>query len=130
MPGRRSIRLTTDEFAELVREALDDIPQALGRHMRDIAVDVEPMPDRRACEAADIDDPRSLLGLYHGTPLTARSVEHATRLPDHITIYQRNIERICRTRAQIIRQVRKTVFHEVGHHFGLDEDDLADLGYQ
>ena len=123
------MRLTSDEFAELVKQALDDIPEPLVAYMRDIAVDIEPIPDRRACQATHIDDPRALLGLYHGTPLTARSVEHATRLPDHITIYQHNIERLCRSRAQIIRQIRKTVFHEVGHHFGLDEDDLADLGY-
>jgi predicted Zn-dependent protease with MMP-like domain len=71
-----------------------------------------------------------LLGLYHGTPLTERGVEHHARLPDRITIYQRNIERICRTPAQIVQQVRKTVLHEVGHHFGMDESALEEMGYQ
>ena len=51
-------------------------------------------------------------------------------MPDSIVIYQRNIERLCRNRAQVIRQIRKTVLHEVGHHFGLDEDQLRELGYQ
>lgn len=124
------MRLTPDEFAELAREALEDIPEPFEEYLRDVAVDIEPMPDRRTCRRMGLDDPRSLLGLYHGVPLTGRSVQDSGRLPDHITIYQQNIERLCRTRRQIIRQVRKTVFHEVGHHFGLDEDDLNDLGYR
>jgi len=88
------------------------------------------MPEVGDCEAGGVDDPRDLLGLYHGTPLTERSLEHGVQLPDRIVIYQRNIERMCRSRSQILREVRKTVFHEIGHHFGLDEDDLAELGYE
>ena len=124
------MKLSADEFAELVDEALQDIPEPLLAYMADMIIDIEPLPDRRTCESVGISDPRSLLGLYRGTPLTERSVEHHGRLPDHIAIYQRNIEQLCRTRRQIIRQIRKTVFHEVGHHFGLDEDDLAALGYR
>ncbi len=51
-------------------------------------------------------------------------------MPDRFTIYKRNIERMCISRAEIIHEIRKTVFHEVGHHFGLDEDELASLGYE
>jgi predicted Zn-dependent protease with MMP-like domain len=124
------MRFSPDEFADLVREALEDIPEPLAAYMRDLAVEVEPMPDERTCERLGLDDPRSLLGLYHGVPLTGRSIQDSGRLPDRITIYQHNIERLCRTRRQVIRQVRTTVFHEVGHHFGLDEDDLAELGFR
>ena len=123
------MRLSPDEFADLVSEALEDIPEPFREFMRDIAVDVEPMPDRRTCREAGVRDRRALLGLYRGTPLTERSVEHHLRLPDRITIYQNNLERMCRRREDIIREVRRTVFHEVGHHFGLDEDDLDELGY-
>ena len=87
------------------------------------------MPDRETCAKAGIDNPRELLGLYRGTPLTERSVEHARHLPDHVTIYQRNIERCCRNKREAVEQIRRTVLHEVGHHFGLDEDDLAKMGY-
>ena len=124
------MRVSSTEFAGLVEEALRDIPEPLASYMQDISVDVEPLPDRATCESLGIDDPRTLLGLYQGVPLTERSVEHSGRLPDRVVIYQRSIERFCPTRAQIVRQVRKTVFHEVGHHFGLSEDDLTNLGYR
>jgi len=122
------MRLSPDDFAELVEEALADIPEPFRGYMGDITVDIERMPDRRTASAAGVRNPRLLLGLYRGVPLTERSVEHA-RLPDRITIFQRNLERMCRRREDIIREVRRTVFHEVGHHFGLDEDDLDELGY-
>lgn len=124
------MKFSTDAFAELVRQAMEGIPESFAEYLADVSVDVEPMPDRATCASLGIDDPRELLGLYHGVPLTERSLEFSGRMPDRITIYQRNIERICRSRAQVIEQVRKTVLHEVGHHFGLDEDDLEELGYR
>ena len=124
------MRVSPQEFRTLVVEALAEIPQAFHVYLEGMAVDVEPMPDRETCVSLGIRDPRDLLGLYRGTPLTERSVEHISRMPDHITIYHHNIERMCRSRAQVIDQVRKTVLHEIGHHFGLDEDDLDELGYQ
>lgn len=125
-----SIRCSREVFDELVRQALQDIPAPLAQYLRDVTIDVEPMPGPGECKAAGVGDPRTLMGLYQGTPLPHRSVEQSGRLPDRITIYQHNIERCCRTRRDVIHQVRKTVLHEIGHHFGLDESDLADLGYQ
>jgi predicted Zn-dependent protease with MMP-like domain len=124
-----SLKLSASEFVGIVRQALEDIPAPFAEWMRDVAVDVEPLPGRAECRALGLTDRRSLLGLYQGTPLTSRSVEQSGRLPDRITIYQRNIERCCSTREDMIRQIRKTVFHEVGHHFGLEEADLRELGY-
>ena len=124
------MRLTADEFVELVRQALADIPASFAGYLEDVCVDVEAVPGPEACAEGGVDDPRDLLGLYLGTPLTERGVEHGGQLPDHIILYQRNIERMCRSRREIVREIRKTVFHEVGHHFGLDEDDLAELGFE
>ena len=124
------MKLSADEFVELVRQALADIPAPFAAYLEEVFVDVEAVPDPEACKEGGIDDPRDLLGLYQGTPLTERGVENPAQLPDRIILYQRNIERICRNRAEIIHEIRKTVFHEVGHHFGLDEDDLAELGYE
>ncbi len=123
------MRVSREEFEELVREALDEVPEQFLPYLENLSVDVEDMPSAADCEAVGIDDPRSLLGLYHGTPLPMQSVNTPYRWPERIAIYQNNIQRLCRTRRQIVRQIRKTVLHEVGHHFGLDEDDLHELGY-
>lgn len=124
------MKLSANEFVELVRQALADIPAPFAAYLEEVFIDVEEVPGPEACKEGDVDDPRDLLGLYEGTPLTERGVENPAQLPDRIILYQRNIERICRNRREIIHEIRKTVFHEVGHHFGLDEDDLAELGYE
>lgn len=123
------MNLSRDEFEELVSQALEQVPESFRHHMENLSVDVEDMPNRATCKSVGLDDPRYLLGLYHGTPLTRRSVEQAVRYPERVVLYQANIQRICRTRRQIVEQIRKTVLHEIGHHFGLDEDDLDELGY-
>ena len=123
------MRFTTEAFRALVDQALDGLPEQFLPYLDGLAVDVEPMPDEATLRSVGLTDPRSLLGLYHGTPLTERSVAHTVGWPERIVIYQRNVERICRTRRQVIHQVRRTVLHEIGHHFGLDERDLDELGY-
>jgi predicted Zn-dependent protease with MMP-like domain len=123
------MKVSPEEFRTLVAEALAEIPEAFHGYLDGVAVDVEPMPGARDLDDAGLDDARDLLGLYHGTPLTERSVEAPVGLPDRIVIYQNNIQRICRNRRQIVEQIRTTVLHEVGHHFGLDEETLDELGY-
>jgi predicted Zn-dependent protease with MMP-like domain len=124
------VKLSLEEFETLVDRALDSIPPEFESYMEGLAVDIEPMPDEQTLRDLGLGDPRELLGLYRGTPLTNRSVEQSLRMPDSIVIYQRSIERLCKNRAQIVRQIRKTVLHEVGHHFGLNEEQLGELGYQ
>ena len=123
------MRLSSNDFTKLVREALKGIPPRFARYLEDVAVDVEPMPDRQTCEELGLEDPTELFGLYQGTPLTERSVEQPIELPDRIILYQRNIESVCDCREDVIEEVRTTVLHEIGHHFGLDENDLEELGY-
>jgi predicted Zn-dependent protease with MMP-like domain len=69
------------------------------------------------------------MGLYQGIDRTRRSVEDSGRMPDVIYIFQENHELVCKSKAQLVQQVRKTVLHEIGHHFGMSEDDLDELGY-
>lgn len=123
------MRIGRDEFAQLVTAALREVPEALRRYVDDVTVDVEQHPDAETCREAEIDDPSELLGFYRGTPFGERGQEEVGPVWNRITIYQRNIERVCRTRDEVVEQVRVTVFHELGHHFGLDEDDLAALGF-
>ena len=115
--------------ADMALEALDSIPEGFHKYLQEVAVDVEDMPDAAVCRDLKIRDPRTLLGLYHGTPLTKRHVEAPFRYPERIVLYKANIENMCRSRARMVEQIRKTVLHEVGHHFGLGERQLRELGY-
>jgi predicted Zn-dependent protease with MMP-like domain len=123
------MKLSVDEFEALVAEAMDRIPPAFNRYLEGVTIDIEPEPDPDTCRKMKLRSKRELLGLYHGRPITERSVNDMVRWPDSITIYQRNIERTCRTKREIRQQVITTVLHEVGHHFGLDEEDLRKAGY-
>jgi predicted Zn-dependent protease with MMP-like domain len=105
-------------FEELVADALDDIPEALGRHMDNVWVMVE--------ERARGDE---LLGLYEGVPLTERETYGGMVLPDRITIYRRPICEMCDSETDVVEAVRTTVIHEVAHHFGIDDDRLDELGW-
>ena len=96
------------QFEDMVAAALDSLPEDLGRLMRNVAVTVEHGPGRPG-----------LLGLYQGIPLTSRTSQYAGVLPDRITIYRRAICAICSTEDEVVEQVRRTVIHEVAHHFGL-----------
>jgi predicted Zn-dependent protease with MMP-like domain len=123
------IRLSDDEFGSLVTEALDSLPDEFRRHLANVVVEVEDLPDRRTVRRMGRGSLRGLLGLYQGVPLTHRSVEHSGHLPDRITLYKTNIESCCDSNEEIVEQVRRTVLHEVGHHFGLEEDELEANGY-
>jgi len=105
-------------FEDMVITALDGLPEELGRLMRNVAVTVEHGPG-----------PPGLLGLYQGIPLTSRTSDYAGVLPDQITIYRREICAICRTEQEVAGQVRRTVIHEIAHHFGIDDRRLSELGW-
>ena len=105
-------------FEDMVVTALDSLPAELGRLMSNVAVTVEHDPG-----------PPGLLGLYEGIPLTSRTTQYAGVLPDRITIYRLAICAICRTEDEVADEVRRTVVHEVAHHFGIDDDRLDELGW-
>lgn len=111
-------------FEQLVEEALDTLPPFFQEKLENIGVLVESLPDRETQESFP---GGLLLGLYRGVPHTQRSIFEPFRYPDLIFIYQRNIERICRTGEEIRQQVRHTVIHEIGHHFGLNDEELRQL---
>lgn len=116
-----------ERFEQLVGEAIDSLPDDFRDRMNNVAVVVEDVPSPR--DERRFARGRLLLGLYQGQPLTRRDSRYGMAFPDKITIYQANIEAICRTDDDIRRQVRKTVLHEIAHHFGIDDHRLRDLGY-
>ncbi len=105
-------------FEEKVTDALDGLPEELGSLMSNVAVTVQ-----------HDGGPPGLLGLYEGVPLTSRTTFYNGVLPDRITIYQQAICAICDSLDQVAEQVRRTVIHEVAHHFGIDDARLAELGW-
>lgn len=118
------------EFAALVGEALDELPEEFARRLENVEVVIEDEPDADLLRALGM-NPRfeTLFGLYQGVPLSARGIRYAGALPDKISIYYRPLLRACRTPDRIRREVRKTVIHEIGHFFGLDDRAIRDLGY-
>lgn len=112
------IEVEPEAFEEMVTQALDGLPEELGKLMRNVAVTVEHGPGTPG-----------LLGLYQGVPLTSRTTGYGGVLPDRITIFQQAICAICWTEEEVVEQVRRTVVHEVGHHFGISDPRLHELGW-
>jgi predicted Zn-dependent protease with MMP-like domain len=112
------IDVPRDRFERLVADALDGIPEELGTYMDNVAVFVEDVPP----------EPR-LLGLYQGVPLTVRGTSYSGTMPDRISIYRRTICAVSNSEEEVVEQVRRTVIHEVAHHFGISDPRLRELGW-
>jgi predicted Zn-dependent protease with MMP-like domain len=111
--------VTGQRFEELVADALDALPTELGEAMDNVAVVVE-----------DRAEGGHLFGLYQGIPMTERGpVSYRWVMPDRITLYRDTICQVCSTEAEVVAQVRKTVIHEVAHHFGISDPRLEELGW-
>jgi predicted Zn-dependent protease with MMP-like domain len=109
-------------FERLVARALDGMPPQFAGRLRNVAVMVEARPSREI--AAELGG--DILGLYQGVSELEQSPMAAYELPEIIVIYQENIEAVCRSDAEIIEEVRKTVIHEIGHHFGLSDAQMEE----
>jgi predicted Zn-dependent protease with MMP-like domain len=112
-----------EHFVRVVEEALDSIPQEFRRRIRNVAVLVEDVPPNQPSPQSG-EQKRLLLGLFHGVPTTKKSIFDLPMGPDHIVLYQRNIEAVCSSEAEVREQICLTVIHELGHYFGMDENQL------
>jgi predicted Zn-dependent protease with MMP-like domain len=115
-----------EHFVKVVEEALDSLPQKFRSRIQNVAVLVESIPPNQPSPQAG-QPRRLLLGVFHGVPTTKKSIFNLPSGPDHIVLYQKNIEAICSSEAQVREQIRLTVIHELGHYFGLDEEQLKDV---
>jgi predicted Zn-dependent protease with MMP-like domain len=122
-------RVSKPRFGELVERALDELPPEFAGFLSEVPIEVRDRPTAAQMSSLGLGPRNLLLGLYHGRPRTQRSVEDSGRMPDVIYIFQESIEQVSNSENELIAQVRKTVLHEIGHHFGMDEDDLDKLGY-
>lgn len=121
--------LSRQEFRRLVSEAIASLPPQVAERLQNVEVVVEDRPTREELAVAGVEPQETLFGLYTGTPLTERGSWYGLVLPDKITLYQRSIEEVCRTKREVREQIRTTLMHEIGHHFGLSEDELEEAGY-
>jgi predicted Zn-dependent protease with MMP-like domain len=117
------VSIDSAEFERLVEEALDSLPERFADLLENIVVVVEEEPSPSDLDV--MDDPNGeLLGIYRGTPLTQRSYA-SFRMPDQVAIFRGPILRVTRGAREAKRQIRETVIHEVGHHFGLSDHDMV-----
>jgi len=119
--------MTRAEFEQLVKEAITLIPQRFRSEMKNLALVVEHEPSPALLEEMEIEPPDSLYGLYQGTPLTERTWDFGNALPDRITLFQRPIEEDCEDEDEIRAVIGETLIHEVGHYFGLSEEEIEEI---
>jgi predicted Zn-dependent protease with MMP-like domain len=117
------MRVSQEEFEELVERALEGLPGEFAELLENIAVVVEDEPTDEDLDEVGLDPEDDLLGLYRGVPLIDRGSTY-TALPDQVVIFRGPLLRLCETRRELVREVRDTVVHELGHHFGLSDEDM------
>lgn len=115
-------------FEKVLRQAIDDLPSMFREAIRNVAIVVEDWPPDWLLEELDIPPEETLYGFYHGIPLPDRSVLDSGNLPDKISVYRGPLVNDFRDSEELARQIRTTLLHEIGHYFGMDEEDLARLG--
>jgi predicted Zn-dependent protease with MMP-like domain len=118
-------RLTRAEFERVVEEALESLPKRFADLVENVAVTVEDEPSAEDLENAEgeAEDESELLGIYRGVALTDRTHDMPL-LPDEIAVFRGPISRVVENRHEAVEEVRKTVIHELGHYFGLGDDEL------
>jgi predicted Zn-dependent protease with MMP-like domain len=119
--------MTRAAFERLVVEATALIPKRFRREMQNIAVVVEDEPSADLLAEMEIEPPDSLYGLYQGTPLTERTWGFGNSLPDKVTLFQIPIEEDCEDEDEIRAVIGETLIHEVGHYFGLSEEEIEEI---
>ena len=116
-------------FEKMVLQALDELPQEFKDKLENVDVVIEDEPDMELAKARGLGSKGRLLGLYQGVPLRVRTHYYGMVMPDKITLFQANIERVCRyTGTDPYSEVKHVLVHEIAHHFGISDQRLRDLG--
>jgi predicted Zn-dependent protease with MMP-like domain len=123
--------MTREEFEHIVQEAFDSLPERFRASVENVRVIVEDKESPRTRERVGVRSGSMLLGLYEGIPLTRRGSHYgmAPAIPDTITLYQRNIEAVVRTRHEVSGVISDVLIHELGHYFGMNEEEIRRAGY-
>jgi predicted Zn-dependent protease with MMP-like domain len=112
------------QFQEVVQQALTGLPRPIRDGLENIAVVVEDFPPQEVLDEMGLEGPYDLLGLYQGISIDRRGFYYGNALPDKISLYQKPIEAQSRSRREMMETIREVVLHEIGHYFGLDDEEL------
>lgn len=123
-------RVSRVRFETILRDALDGLPVRFREALGNVAVVVEEWPPDWLLDELGIPPDDTLYGFYHGVPLPERSVTDPVRLPDRISIYRGPLEEDFPDPRELREEIRMTLLHEIGHYFGMDEEELSRLGYK
>ena len=116
--------MTREAFEQLVADALSGVPRRFRDALTNIVISVEDEPSRALLREMEIEPPDTLFGLYQGTPLTERRWDHGNSLPDRILLFQGPHEREAEDEDDLIASIGETLIHEMGHYFGLSEEEI------
>lgn len=123
-----NVLMDGETFENLVKHALDGLPDMFARALNNVEIVVEDWPDAYTLRSVGLRSRYELLGFYHGVPLTERTSYYGLVSPDKISIYRKPIEAQCSTDEELVAMVRRVVLHELAHHFGIDDDRLREIG--
>ena len=115
-----------EEFVNVAEEALGALPEEFRSRIKNVAILVEDFPPNQLPPQPG-QQMRLVLGIFHGVPATNKSVFDVSMGPAHIVLYRKNIEAVCSSESEVRQQIRQTLMHELGHYFGMTEEQLKDV---
>jgi predicted Zn-dependent protease with MMP-like domain len=119
--------LTDQEFDALISRAMDELPQQYIKGLDNVAITYADWPDEHQSKKIGLRENNLLLGLYEGIPLVHRGASYSFVLPDKITLFKHPIQMVSRDEASLFEQVKRTLWHEIAHYYGLDHDRIDAL---
>jgi predicted Zn-dependent protease with MMP-like domain len=123
------MRVSLDQFEDLVNRAMEEIPEEFLEKLENVDIFVEEVPSPELLKEMGMTGRDLLFGLYQGVPRPGKSFFQGQALPDRIILFRQPILSICHTAHEIMEQIKKTLIHEIAHHFGLTEARIRHLGY-
>lgn len=120
------VEISDEEFERLINQAMNELPQAYIKGLDNVAIVYADEPSPEQVQKMRLDNNHLLLGLYEGIPKTQRGSGYNLVLPDKITLFKKPILAVVHTPDQLFQQIKRTLWHEIAHHYGLNHSDIAD----
>jgi len=121
------MELTDEAFDRLISRAMDELPQEYIKGLNNVAILYADWPDEYQAKKSGLRENSILLGLYEGIPLTQRGGNYTFVLPDKITLFKKSILMIVHNEAELFEQIKRTLWHEIAHYYGLNHDRIHAL---